>query len=199
MTKTGLYEPLPADSYNAFSAFRGMSFLQFTGILWVVAICGGLVGLLISCLPRTQSVGSQTLAVTLLPIFLIPHLLFNRTVIGETGMRNFVQVSSVQGEVNQAYAPVRHASQNLGNPYAKLHHRFSITGYSRPAINVMYALNPPGATQSAQNHNRIAYKSWLYVEIVFLLMLMLAYACMLLLVFYYAGPARALATRMNEG
>ena len=150
--------------------------------LWVCTLCGGLTGLAISSFSRTQA-----LAITLIPLFLIPHLLFNRSVYG-----HIYDVSTD----DTAYSPIRYAVVP-DNSRDTIHLIGSFPLVSRPVIHVMLASNPYGDTESITEANINSFSDWLKLEWFYLFVLMSGHILLFLVCFAWRGPGSSMRGRLR--
>lgn len=152
--------------------FRGMLIS-----LWACGFCGGLVGLLVSAFAR-----SQALALTLLPLFLIPHLLFNRP-----GIRETVDPGS-----SDIYRPIYYRSWKAPNGETQwrrpVHNGGSLLLITRPALNIMLAANPYKKDDEITKDNRRAYRKWVYWEGLYMGLLLGGHVVVFAVLFGAYGP-----------
>ncbi len=142
--------------------------------LWACAFSGALIGLTVSSLAK-----SQTLAVTLIPLFLIPHLLFNPNMDATQ--------SSVYGD--GPYCPAKHIKWPA-DTRGRVHLVGSGLLISRPAMHLMMSANPLGESETATRDNEEEYSQWRGLEWCYLCSLLAVHALVLLLAFSTVADCR---------
>ncbi len=138
--------------------------------LWISSFAGALTGLTVSSLTK-----SQALAVTLIPLFLIPHLLFNRNM-------DKNNTSLVHNE--DLYRPVRYVAWP-DDAREKVHVAGSLMLISRPSQLLLLSSNPWVKTKEETDRNRETVSSWRGLEWLYLAALLGGHLLALLLVFGY--------------
>lgn len=151
----------------------------FVLVTWLVITAGAVTGLIISAIARSQS-----FAVTLLPLLLIPHLLFN-----------IAAYNDPRGSYHDGAAynppfttPARDVPDKTPNAAGRIHFALSMPLISRPAVNLLEASAPThpqfiGRDSWGAEHRGAFQREWIWLAT-----LLAAYVIALVLAFRHLGP-----------
>lgn len=166
-------QPWGIGATDIVSPFARFGFWFYWGgiiALWACSFVGALVGLTISAFSK-----SQALAVTLLPLFLIPHLLFNRNIAGDGSQLN----PPIQ------YCPIKILEWPQDNR-DRIHLLGSAGLISRPALHVLLSSNPYTDSDKGTGKNIDAFRAWRGLEWIYLYVLIAVHMLILMLTFHWS-------------
>ena len=180
------WQPLGLGETAGLSPFGRSGFWLGRGVwlaLFACSFSGALIGLAVSSISKTQA-----LAVTLIPLFLIPHLLFNRNVAGD--------IETV--DKSDVYCPIKNAAWTQ-DVRERIHLIGSVTLISRPAMNLMLSGNVDADIPDDVQRNVKVFGEWRGLEWGYLLTLLAWHMLFLLLAFGYCSRTADYGIRGNHG